>query len=79
MPRSRRRSVRIYNRAFAKAFANKDAEALANLYFENAVLLPPNEPEVIGAEIRKWYAKAFSSGVSDFKMESRTGLHAGDQ
>ncbi len=64
--------------AFATAFANKDAEALAMLYFENAVLLPPNEPEVIGrAQIRDWYAKAFSSGISDFKTESRTGLHEG--
>jgi len=64
--------------AFEKAFANKDAEALAALYSENAALLPPNEPEVIGrAEIRKWYQKSFSSGVSNFKMESRTGLREG--
>jgi ketosteroid isomerase-like protein len=64
--------------AFEKAFANKDADALAALYLENAVLLPPNEPEVIGRdEIRKWYLKSFSSGVSHFRMESRTGLHEG--
>lgn len=64
--------------AFEKAFANKDAEAMAALYFENAVLLPPNEPEVIGrAEIRRWYSKSFSSGVSDFRMESRTVFYEG--
>jgi ketosteroid isomerase-like protein len=64
--------------AFEKAFANTDADALAALYFEDAVLLPPNEPKVIGrAEIRKWYVKSFSSGVSHFKMDSRALLYEG--
>jgi len=41
------------------AAANKkDAEALANLYDENAVLLPPREEPVIGkAAIAEWYKK----------------------
>ena len=64
--------------AFEKAFANKDAGALAALYFENAALLPPNEPEVIGRdEIRKWYLKSFGAGISHFKMESFTRLYEG--
>jgi len=64
--------------AFEKAFANNDADGLAALYFEEAVLLPPNEPAVVGrAEIRKWYQKLFSTGVSHFKMESRTVLYEG--
>jgi len=54
------------------------ADGLAALYFEEAVLLPPNEPAVVGrAEIRKWYQKLFSTGVSHFKMESRTVLYEG--
>ena len=43
------------NRDFAKALVAKDATAAANLYTENASLLPPNEPMVTGRENIKNY------------------------
>jgi len=41
------------------AFNASDASALASLYSDTAVLMPPNEPMVRGrAEIRGWFERA---------------------
>jgi ketosteroid isomerase-like protein len=52
------------NRDFAKALVAKDATAAANLYDENASLLPPNEPIVTGREnIKKYWQGAIDAGL----------------
>ncbi len=47
------------NRDFAKAMNAQDAVAAANLYDENASILPPNEPMVTGRENIKKYMQGF--------------------
>jgi ketosteroid isomerase-like protein len=43
------------------AFNARDAAALAALYLEAAILMPPSEPMVRGrAEIEKWFEQAVS-------------------
>jgi ketosteroid isomerase-like protein len=52
------------NRNFAKALVAKDANAAANLYTENASLLPPNEPIVTGREnIKNYWQGAIDAGL----------------
>lgn len=52
------------NRDFAKALTAKDAVAAANLYDEDASLLPPNEPIVKGrANIQKYWQGAIDAGI----------------
>ncbi|MGZ0016390.1 YybH family protein [Yeosuana sp. AK3] len=52
------------NRDFAKALVAKDANAAANLYTENASLLPPNEPIVTGREnIKNYWQGAIDAGL----------------
>jgi len=52
------------NRDFAKALVDGDAEAAANLYDENASLLPPNEPIVTGREnIKAYWQAGIDAGI----------------
>lgn len=52
------------NRDFAKALVAKDAAAAANLYAEDASLLPPNEPMVTGrANIQKYWQGGIDAGI----------------
>lgn len=63
---------------FVKAFETQNAQGIAALYTEDAKLLPPNEPLVKGrANIERWYAQSFGSGVSAWTLRSRTGMHEG--
>jgi uncharacterized protein (TIGR02246 family) len=51
-----------------EAFNNHDAESLAALYTQDAVLLPPNEPAVFGRDaIAATHAELFAIG--DFKID----------
>ena len=65
------------NRDFAAALNNKDAVAAANLYTEDATLLPPGEPPVSGREnIRKYWEGAIGAGAFDVSVATTsTGSH----
>jgi len=57
------------NRDFAKALNAKNAVAAANLYTEDATLLPPNEAPVTGrANIEKYWAGAIEGGAFDVSV-----------
>lgn len=59
------------NRDFAKALTAHDAVAAANVYDENASLLPPNEPIVTGrANIQKYWQGAIDAGVIDASVQT---------
>jgi uncharacterized protein (TIGR02246 family) len=67
------------NRDFAKALNNKDAVAAANLYTEDATLLPPNEAPVTGrANIQKYWDGAISGGAFDVSVATTTTGSNGD-
>jgi uncharacterized protein (TIGR02246 family) len=55
---------------FTTAFNHGDAAGLANLYTENAALLPPDARRVDGRqEIQKFWQGAFDAGVTDMTIE----------
>ncbi len=67
------------NRDFAKALTAKDAVAAANLYDENASLLPPNEPIVTGrANIQAYWQGAIDAGVIDASVKTIDAKSNGD-
>jgi len=67
------------NRDFAKALIAGDAEAAANLYDENASLLPPNEPIVTGREnIRNYWQGAIDAGIVGASVKTISASSDGD-
>ena len=67
------------NRDFAKALIDGDAEAAANLYDENASLLPPNEPIVTGREnIKAYWQGAIDAGVVGASVKTISAENDGD-
>lgn len=67
------------NRDFAQALVNGDAEAAANLYDENASLLPPNEPIVTGREnIRAYWQAGIDAGIVGAKVTTISADSDGD-
>lgn len=67
------------NKDFAKALLAKDAKAAAELYAEDASLLPPNEPIVSGrANIQKYWQGAIDAGIIDVSVSTiATGSDGG--
>ncbi|WP_425290702.1 YybH family protein [Spirosoma linguale] len=51
------------NRDFVKALNAKDAAAAANCYAEDAVILPPGQPNVTGHEAIQKYWQGFLDGA----------------
>lgn len=67
------------NRDFAKALMDGDAEAAANLYDENASLLPPNEPIVTGREnIRTYWQAGIDAGIVGASVKTISADSDGD-
>jgi len=67
------------NRDFAKALNAKDAVAAANLYTEDATLLPPNEAIVSGREnIVKYWQGALDAGASNVSVTTLATGSNGD-
>lgn len=67
------------NRDFAKALTAKDAEAAANLYDENASILPPNEPIVTGrANIQDYWQGVIDAGILDGTVKTIDAKSNGD-
>jgi len=61
------------------AFNAGDAAALASLYGDSAILMPPNEPMVRGrAEIQAWFERAFSR-LRCVRIIVTESLREGDQ
>ena len=67
------------NRDFAKALLAGDAQAAANLYDENASLLPPNEPIVTGREnIKAYWQGAIDAGIVGVSVKTISADSDGD-
>jgi uncharacterized protein (TIGR02246 family) len=67
------------NRDFAKALNAADAVAAANLYTEDATLLPPNEAPVSGrANIQKYWEGALAGGAFDVSVATTSTGSNGD-
>jgi uncharacterized protein (TIGR02246 family) len=67
------------NRDFVKALTAHDAAAAANLYAEDASLLPPNEPIVKGrANIQKYWQAGIDAGIVDASVQTIDAKSHGD-
>lgn len=67
------------NRDFAKALTAHDAVAAANLYAEDASLLPPNEPIVKGREnIQKYWQAGIDAGIVGASVQTIDAKSDGD-
>jgi uncharacterized protein (TIGR02246 family) len=65
--------------AWLKAFNAKDADAIATLYAEDAVLLPPSAPAVFGrdavlANTREMFAEGLAIELEDLEVKAETDL-----
>lgn len=65
------------NKDFAKALNAKNAKAAAELYSEDALLLPPGETIITGREnIQKYWQSGIDQGISDVSVSTMaTGGH----
>jgi uncharacterized protein (TIGR02246 family) len=64
---------------FEKAANAKDAETIANMYAEDATLLPPGSPLIKGrANIRAFWQSFFDAGASDASLRVVEVGSAGD-
>ena len=67
------------NRDFAKALTAGDAEAAANLYDENASLLPPNESIVTGRKnIKAYWQAGIDAGIVGASVKTIAASSDGD-
>jgi len=67
------------NRDFAKALITGDAEVAANLYDENASLLPPNKPIVKGREnIKAYWQAGIDAGIVGASVKTISASSDGD-
>src|SRR5215213_535362 len=56
---------------FAKAFANHDVDACADLYTDDAILLPPDAPALNGrASIAGMFRSLFDGGVQSNELRT---------
>lgn len=71
--------VRAANQEFMTAFGQGDAAAVANLYTEDAQLLPPNAAMVSGRPaIQQFWQTALDSPVENVRLETLEARASGD-
>jgi uncharacterized protein (TIGR02246 family) len=63
--------IRQQQEAFVAAFNAKDVAKILDLYAENSVFMPPNEPVIRGKDaLKQFYEKLFTrEGASDLKLD----------
>jgi uncharacterized protein (TIGR02246 family) len=72
-------AIEAANKRAMEAFGRQDAAALAMVYAEQAVLLPPNAESVRGrAAIQQLWQGAFAAGLTGCRIETLAVERAGD-
>ncbi len=57
--------------ALVEAFNAQDVQTIAAIYAEDAVLLPPGRPSIVGRQaIAQEYAQAFAQGARDMQFQT---------
>ena len=65
---------------FAVAFNAKDAAKISAFYTDDAVVMPPGQPVVIGREnIEAYYERGFEDDIADFRIKPVESKISGDQ
>jgi uncharacterized protein (TIGR02246 family) len=74
------RAIEAANARASEAFGRQDAAALAAVYAEQAVLLPPNAVSVRGHRaIQEMYQRGFDAGLTACRLETLNVESAGDR
>jgi uncharacterized protein (TIGR02246 family) len=74
-----RQSIEEANIKFSEAARSGDAAALANLYAEDARLLPPNSEMIQGREgVEAFWAGGFQMGINDVVLTTLDVMEMGD-
>ena len=72
-------AIAAANGRFMDAFHRQDAVAIAELYTEDARLLPPGSPTVTGkSDIQDFWQNVMGMGIRDAKLETETLESGGD-
>ena len=62
--------IRQQHDAFVAAFNTKDVKKVLDIYAENSVFMPPNEPIIRGKDaLKNFYADLFKRGATNLKMD----------
>ena len=62
--------IRQQHDAFVAAFNTKDVPKVLDLYAENSVFMPPNEPIIRGKDaLKNFYDALFVKGATNLRME----------
>jgi uncharacterized protein (TIGR02246 family) len=78
-PADRRNSLSAGTSRWMGSFNTEDADNLASLYAEDAVLLPPNAPAVFGRDaITASFRELFATGDLDVEIEPLETVVEGD-
>ena len=78
-PQQSRTEIERINRGFMEAFRQGDAGAMAMLYSNDALLLPPGSPEIDDRdEIRAFWQGAMDMGIKEADLETREVEALGD-
>jgi ketosteroid isomerase-like protein len=63
-------SIRQQNEAFVTAFNAKDVQKILDLYAENSVFMPPNEPIIRGKDaLKSFYTDLFKRGATNLRLD----------
>jgi ketosteroid isomerase-like protein len=63
-------TIRQQHEAFVTAFNAKQNDAILNLYAENSVFMPPNEPIIRGKDaLKHFYEELFKRGATNLRMD----------
>ncbi len=74
-----RKLIEANNKAFVEAFNRGDAAAVANMYTSDALLLPPNNPIIVGRQgIREFWQKLITAGLKVVSLETERVEACGD-
>jgi uncharacterized protein (TIGR02246 family) len=79
-PAAARAGIDSTSRELSKGFAVRDAKAISLLYTEDAKLLPPNSPPVLGRDaVEKFYASLLDLPIESLALETIDVYGAGDE
>jgi ketosteroid isomerase-like protein len=63
-------TIRQQHEAFVTAFNARQNDTILNLYAENSVFMPPNEPIIRGKDaLKHFYEELFKRGATNLRMD----------
>jgi ketosteroid isomerase-like protein len=78
-PANLRKAIEANNKAFVESFNQGNAGAIAEMYTSDALLLPPNNPIIVGHQgIREFWQNLITAGLKAVRLETERVEACGD-